>query len=160
MFKHVQTSSQRITILPKQVFPEGLTASYPTDVGNTLANTVIANYVVERILRAKRRPLHLTGMGRWRNPSKVQSYHRQNQCRCQSEKKVLENSQVIITPVLGLAGCHSRWKWRLQKWNWKSRYVVRDSSVLESYQSWMQPSSWGNQLQTCDYPPAYINSWS
>jgi len=64
MLKHVQTSSQRITILPKQVFPEGLTASYPTDVGNTLANTVIANYVVERILRAKRRPLHLTGMGR------------------------------------------------------------------------------------------------
>ena len=65
MFKHVSNIKPKDSpSLPKQVCPEGLTASYPTDVGNTLAKTVIANHVVERMIRAKRRPLHLTGMGR------------------------------------------------------------------------------------------------
>ena len=36
----------------------------------------------------------------------------------------------------------------------KLKWQVRDSSVPESYQSWMQPSSLGNQLQTWDCPPA------
>ena len=36
----------------------------------------------------------------------------------------------------------------------KLKWQVRDSSVPEAYQSWMQPSSLGNQLQTWDCPPA------
>ena len=37
-----------------------------------LLRTVIANSVVECILRAKTLQLHLTGMGRWRDPKKYQ----------------------------------------------------------------------------------------
>ena len=85
-----------------------------------LLRTIFANSDVECILRAKTLQLHLTGMGRWKDPRKIESniamssarWNKLTDCDNCAEKR---SGIQIDMPVLGLAGCHRRQigKWKI-----------------------------------------------
>ena len=72
-----------------------------------LLRTVIANSVVECILRAKTLQLHPTGMGQRSDPKRNQRAAIVI-ASVVAKLKLFEKIQIIDMPVLGLAGRHSR----------------------------------------------------
>ena len=134
-----------------------------------LLRTVMSNFVVECILRAKALQLYLTGMGRWKDPRKSRGHHRHSQCKMKGVWSwPFPFNKAKSFPPWQIAKTVQKLKWTLEIQNWRHagsrlsrlpfREMLKNDAGTQSWSGSVSPRTdsvfVGQCLSVVHCPPA------